>query len=122
MGAREFATKYRISQWVNILQDQRPGERVTDFCTRRGIKKDHYYYWLRRVRETLGEEYLRQESTQTGLAVQGFTEVRVTEALATQRVGVTGQIIIENSLCKITADIGYPAETLIVLLRELQKL
>jgi len=122
MGARELATKYRMSQWMNILQDHSPDETIKAFCIRRGIKKDHYYYWLRKIREKFGEEYLNQEPAQTGLAVQGFTEVRVTEPLRTQRPSGTGQICIESSSCKITADAGCPVETLVVLLRELRKL
>jgi len=122
MGAREITTKYRISQWVNILQDRSAEETVKAFCVRRGIKKDHYYYWLRKIRERYGEQYINQELMQTGLAVQGFAEVRVREPLITQRAIGNSQICIESSSCKITADAGYPVETLVVLLRELRTL
>jgi len=121
MGAREITTKYRMSQWLNILQDHSAEETVKAFCVRRGIKKDHYYYWLRKIREAFGEEYLNQKQPQTGLSVQGFTEVRITEPLEQRRASVNGQISIESNSCKITADAGYPVETLVVLIRELKR-
>ena len=121
MDTREMTKRYRLSQWAKNFQERNEnGETIAGFCIRKGISKDKYYYWLRRVRmatsEQLNEECSKQ---QTALAVQGFTEVRVSEPPVSAGTTGSGHICIETGSCKVTAGSKYPAEVLVTILREL---
>jgi len=123
MKSREITKRYRLSEWAKIIQERSDtGEKINEFLKRKGITKDTYYYWLRKLREAAGEQLIEaQAKQQTALAVRGFTEIKITEpVIATNNIGVS-QICIEGGSCKITADAGYPVETLVVLIRELKQ-
>ena len=122
MNSREMTNKYRLAEWARIIQERsETGERINEFLTRKGITKDSYYYWLRKLRKAAGEQLTEQQPKQTGLEVRGFTEVRISEPAVTRNTVGTNQICIESGHCKITADAGYPSETLVMLLREVTR-
>ena len=123
MKSREITNRYRLAEWAKIIQERNEtGEKLNDFLMRKGIGKDKYYYWLRKLRVTAGEHLAEnQQKQQTALAVRGFTEVKITESEVTPIAISSSQICIESGSCKITAGIGYPVETLVVLLRELKQ-
>jgi len=123
MKSREITNRYRLAEWAKIIQERNEtGEKLNDFLMRKGIGKDKYYYWLRKLRLTAGEHLAEnQQKQQTALAVRGFTEVKITEPEVTPIAISSSQICIENGPCKIIASIGYPVETLVVLLRELKQ-
>ena len=123
MKSREITNRYRLAEWAQIIQERNEtGEKLNDFLMRKGIGKDKYYYWLRKLRVTVGEHLAEdQQKHQTALAVRGFTEVKITEPEVTPIANSSSQICIESGSCKITAGTGYPVKTLVVLLRELKQ-
>ena len=121
MNTRQVASEYRLAQWVQAIQERiANGEKVKDFCVRKGISRNTYFYWQQRIRKTACEKIaeIQRMNTQTGLAVPGFTEIKLAELPTT---GQAGQIRIEVKGVQITADSEYPTEALTVLLRELTR-
>ena len=59
MTDTRLATKQiRIKEWSMIFKDRiESGMRVDDFCKSRGISRDAYYYWLRKVKDAAIEAY-----------------------------------------------------------------
>jgi len=124
MGTSEITLQYRIAQWAKTFQERiDSGERVMDFCQRKGISKDTYYYWQQKLRKAAGDHLAKQESKTTDMALRGFTEVKLTEP-PVMSLGMPGidHINIETGLYKITAGSGYPADTLLSVIREISKL
>jgi len=122
MKAREVTNRYRLAQWAEVVQERTSsGERVGEFCERKGISKFQYYYWLRKLRTVVGVQLAEQHPKETGLAVQGFAEVKLSTPPASSVSSETDQICIDTGLCKITAGSGYPTEALVTVLREVIK-
>jgi len=122
MKSREITNRYRLAEWAKIIQERsETGEKINEFLSRKGITKDTYYYWLRKLRVAAGGQLAEaQPKHQTALAVRGFTEIKIAEPEATSTT-CSNQISIEIGSCKITTGVGYPIETLVVLLRELKQ-
>jgi len=56
MNTREMATAYRLVSWAQALQERaESGETIKDFCQRRGVSRNTYFYWQRRVRAAAAE-------------------------------------------------------------------
>jgi len=123
MKSREITNRYRLTEWAKIIQEHNEtGEKLYDFLARKGIGKDKYYYWLRKVKEAAGEYLIeKQPKQQTALAVRGFTEIKIAEPKMVAAVTGSGQICIESGSCKILAGTEYPVEALVVLLREVYR-
>ena len=122
MNTRQVATEYRLAQWVQAMQERKAsGETIKEFCQRKGVNKNTYFYWQQRIRKAACEKLAEVQSmeAQTGLSVQGFTEVKITEAPALPMAVLPSKICVEAGKYKITTDSGYPAESLSMLLREL---
>lgn len=120
MGAKEIATEYRLAQWAQALRERAAsGESIKEFCRSRGIKRNTYFYWQRKLRETackqlsLSQEVIERKNQ----PMQSFTEVRVEEPIQTAEN--TGLIHMEVGEARITIDSAYPLEKLAALLREL---
>jgi len=120
MGTREMTKRYRLTQWAKAFQERAErDETIIEFCSRKGITKDKYYYWLRRVRLAAGEQMPEERyEQQTAIALRSFTEVKVVEPVEESSVYNGNQICIETGTCKITAGNGYPIEALVKVLRE----
>jgi hypothetical protein len=111
-----------LAQWVQAIQERKSsGETITDFCQRKGVNRNTYFYWQQKIRKTACEKLTEIQGieTQTGLAIKGFTEIKVAETPMLPVTAPASQICIEAGRYKITTDSGYPAEVLASLLREL---
>lgn len=59
MNTREIAAKYRMEQWTQAIREKASkGESIEEFCERRGISRNTYFYWQRKLRETACQELL----------------------------------------------------------------
>ena len=48
--------EYRLQEWSQIIQaGQNSGLSKREFCRQNGISERHYYYWLKKLRETVAE-------------------------------------------------------------------
>ena len=57
MTNTRLATKqFRLNEWAKVFQDRaQSGMKIDDFCKSRGITRDAYYYWLRKVKTSILE-------------------------------------------------------------------
>jgi len=54
MNTRAVASEIRISHWAQIMQERNErGVSVREYCKTAGIKEYIYYYWQRKLRETV---------------------------------------------------------------------
>ena len=122
MNTRQIAAEYRLMQWMQAIQERKAnGETVKDFCQRRGVNRNTYFYWQQRVRKAACEKLVEIQGAeaQTCLAVQGFTEVNMTQSPMLPAPAPASKICVEVGRYKITTDSGYPTETLMSLLKKL---
>ena len=123
METREVTNGYRLAHWARIIQERtESGERVEEYCLRKGISKHKYYYWQQKLRKVAGVRLAKLESKPADVALPRFAEVMVSEpSVLTGAIG-NDHIYIETGICKITAGSRYPAESLVSVFRELVKL
>ena len=71
MDTREIATGYRLSQWSQALQERKvSGESIKAFCQRKGISRNTYFYWQRKLRESACKELIPvHQGTQSNAVV-----------------------------------------------------
>jgi putative transposase len=54
MDTRKVATEYRLTQWSQAIREKvSKGESIQEFCESRGISKNTYFYWQRKLRESV---------------------------------------------------------------------
>ena len=118
MNSRKVAMEIRLAGWTQALKERiAKGESINEFCQNKGINRNAYFYWQRKVREAVCEQ-LAEAQNQTALPEPAFKEVVLAEPILPETIGV-GCICVETSSCKITAGSAYPTEALAALLREL---
>ena len=123
MKSREITNRFRLSEWARLVQERNEsGEKLYDFLLRKGISKDKYYYWLRKLRKAAGDQLFEEtQNNGTEVALRGFTEVKISEPIVATSIADKNQIHIEAGLCRVTVGIECPAETLVALVRELKQ-
>ena len=122
MGTREMTTKIRLAHWAEVIQERvTSGEKINDFCLRKGISRNSYIYWLRKLRKTACEHLTALPCKSSGLTVQRFAEVKLTGPDMAPSPIEANQICIETISYRITAGNAYPAEALVLVLREATK-
>lgn len=105
MNTREMTTEYRMSQWAKILHERREsGEGVGEFCERRGISRNVYFYWQKKLRERLGKELMpalteeaSQNITPQGWALCKQSEPKPPESSITLEIGAFRISVGENA-------------------------
>ncbi|MCL2578162.1 MAG: IS66 family insertion sequence element accessory protein TnpB [Defluviitaleaceae bacterium] len=61
MNTREIASEYRKAQWTQIIQERvASGESISKYCDSRGIRRNRYFYWQRKLRELACKELLSE--------------------------------------------------------------
>jgi len=119
-NTREIAAEYRLTHWAQIMQDRNAsGLSIKSYCETKGIHENVYHYWQRKLRAAAYELATNQPQA-TELLVPGFTEVKLVES-GEPSIQTSGQICIEYEGYKITADSGYPPESLTTLLKALMQ-
>ena len=122
MNTRQIAAEYRLSQWMEAIQERiSSGETIKDFCKRKGVKRNTYFYWQQRIRKAACEKLseLQKTDPSTGISLPGFTEVKLPETPKLER---RGEVHIEIHGIQIRAGKDYPKESLVALLREVSRL
>jgi len=125
MNTRYIAAEYRLAHWAEIIRKRvESGLCIRVFCNNTGINENAYFYWQRKLRESACEQLVKTQadSTSAALVHSGFTEVKLLETrpqIQHSEAALHGNISIEASGVKITANGGYPVDQLAYLLREL---
>ena len=65
MNTKLATAQIRVKNWTAIIRDRnQSGLSVKDYCAQHQLSRDSYYYWLRKVKETLLTESGFVEVTQ----------------------------------------------------------
>ena len=124
MKTKMVATEYRLSQWAQALQEKASKcESIDEFCQRRGISRNRYFYWQRKLREKACETLVELAGTpQTKLIPSGFAEVKLIADAKHKKVCADesqGMLLVEVAGLRINVDGAYPADKIAYILREL---
>ena len=111
MNTREIATEYRLAQWTQMIQERvASGETIKDFCQRRGISRQAYFYWQRKLRLAAANQIEQASSgEQQALVPSGWTQINTTGE--TKKAGGSS-LPIEIGRCRIMADEDTDTELL----------
>jgi len=71
MDSKKITAEYRTTKWAHIIKErQESGKTIEEFCQEKGISKNSYYYWQRKLRkeayQSLKNSGELSTTTQTG--------------------------------------------------------
>lgn len=105
MDTQKVTSEYRLSQWMQVIRErQSSGQSVKDFCQERGIKRNKYFYWQRKIRNAACEELVKSEEP-TNLIPNGWIQL-------TPEQQMKETLDIEVGGCRITVDTETDPELL----------
>lgn len=118
MNTREMASEYRMVQWAQAIQERvAQGESIKDFCERRGISRNTYFYWQRKIRQAACQQLAPTSRADTALVPKGWAVCE-----AAKPVTNDGAITIEIGPFRVNAGAGIAPEELEQVLRVLVRL
>ena len=90
MNTREVAAQYRLSFWSEALRERSTsGVSIREFCQNRGVSRNTYFYWQRKLRELAVEQIADKKQT-----VSSELSVRKSEeALQTHSSGLPKAVV-----------------------------
>ena len=128
MNTGKIATEYRMTQWAKRIQERKiSGISIKGYCEKHGLSRDSYYYWQRKLREEVCDQLPAIKSSykaESLIPTTRFAEVQIqsdqgnSQSFLSQ-YATDGNLIIEVSGFKMTANYSYPTEKLIHLLKKL---
>ena len=120
MDSRRIAMEYRLNQWVQALKERiSNGESIDEFCRNKGVSRNTFFYWQRKIRESACERFAETQN-RTALPAPGFIEAKLAQP-GTPGLTAAACVCVEIGGYKVTADGAYPAMGLAALLRELAR-
>lgn len=64
MDTQKIAEEYRLSQWVQIIQDQQnSGQNIKNFCESAGISRHKFFYWQKKLRSEVYNKLAKSEES-----------------------------------------------------------
>jgi len=64
MNTQKVAKEYRLSQWAQVIQAQQAsGQSIKDFCESKGIRRNKYFYWQKKLRSEACTELAKDEES-----------------------------------------------------------
>ena len=119
MSIRAATREYRLNEWARIVQEcNNSGLTIKEFCESKRISKHAYYYRLKKLREAAYERAEQLQKHPQELSAPTFTEVKLSKS-PTLSYETGGKLQVEIGPCKISADSGYPVQSLATLIGEL---
>ena len=59
-------------KWGNLVSEQGgSGQSVAAFCRERGLPASHFFYWKRRLRESVAPQFVEVQLAETGVELRG---------------------------------------------------
>lgn len=91
LDTRKVAAEYRLSQWVNVIKDQKnSGQKIADYCQMKGISKNAFFYWQRKIRKAACVELIKQD-VQSSNAPEGWLQLAPVDSKdAKLDIGING--------------------------------
>lgn len=116
MDTRKVASEYRLAQWSQAMQDKAAsGESIEEFYQNKGISRNTYFYWQRKLRESACQQLATMNAK--GSVPNGWvvceTVVPVREESA---------VSIEIGRCRVRVGADVAPEALEKILRVLMRL
>lgn len=111
MNIQKVTADYRLSQWMQVIREQKQsGQSIKDFCQKKGISRDAYFYWLRKIRKTTCIELSKMEVPikhlpEVSHVPQGWIELH-------QGQEIKSTLDIEVSGCRVAVDADTDPELL----------
>ena len=119
MNTRGMASEYRLVQWAQALQERKEtGETIGDFCQNRGVSRNTYFYWQRKLRETAVKQIARESTGTSQALVPNGWAVCESESAAAKGKALT----IEIGGCRVLAETDVDPELLAKVCRVLMSL
>lgn len=52
MNLKKITNDYRMNQWMGLIRErQESGQKINKFCDERGLSRNSYFYWQRKLRK-----------------------------------------------------------------------
>ena len=68
MNTRKIAEEYRLQQWAGIIKEcKESGLSVREYCKYKKIKENKYFYWQKKLRETVCYEIMNEQEKATNM-------------------------------------------------------
>lgn len=97
MDTRKIAAEYRLSHWMHVLKEQQcSGQNIKDFCQEKGISRNTFFYWQRKLRKAACVELVKLEEP-VNCVPEGWMQFAPTQQTKTT-------LDIEVGGCHITVD------------------
>jgi len=79
-----MATEFRLGEWAQAMKEKKAkGQSVAEFCQGRGISRNTYFYWQRRLREAAARHLVVAAAEQPQAMVpRGWATVGQAEDIA----------------------------------------
>lgn len=105
MDTKKVTAEYRLSQWMHVIKEQQcSGQNIKDFCQEKGISRNAYFYWQRKLRKAACMELAKLEEP-VNCVPEGWMQL-------TQGQGIKSTLDIEAGGCRVTVDAGTDPELL----------
>ena len=100
MDTRLATRQVRLTQWAAIIKDRNEsGLSIREYCERNEIKRDAYFYWLRKLRESA----IASSGSQFVELSPPAESVSVSDPQTGVIVDINGaRIHVENAACRDT--------------------
>jgi putative transposase len=95
MNTREMAMEYRMTSWAQALSERAAEkESINEFCRRKGVSKNTYFYWQRKLREAgVKELEAKRVETAPALPPSGWAQISGARGIEkTEDIGVLIEI------------------------------
>lgn len=117
MNTRKVAAEYRLAQWSQAIQEKAAqGESIQEFCENKGISRNTYFYWQRKLREAACCE-LQSASKDTAMVPTGWAVCEPAKPAAEESI-----VTIEIGKSRVNVSVGISAEQLEKICRVLIRL
>lgn len=112
---QQVKQRYRKEEWKQLILDYQSSDmKLLDWCSSRGVTKDKYYYWLRKIREEVCESNLPMPTKKQEVAT--FKKLEVISPVVNTQAAVI--IRLPNATIEITE--GTSQQTIQAVLLALQ--
>jgi len=108
MNTQKVAMEYRMKSWREAMAERVAGkESIKEFCIRKGISRNAYFYWQRKIRAQLIEEVEPMKRSRMPVPT-GWREVEELEG----EQGSKSEVTIEVGKMRIRANESTATELL----------
>ena len=105
MDIQKVTAEYRLSNWMQVIQEKQCSEQsIKDFCKEKGISKNAYFYWQRKLRKVACAELSKQEEP-VNCVPEGWMQLA-------QGQEIKSTLNIEIGGCRVTVDAETDTELL----------